>query len=235
MRKAKYFSVCDAKSGFHQIKVAESSKKYTAFFDGHRKLEYNFMPMGLMNAPMFFQMIGDQILGDLDFVIVYIDDICIFSESMEQHSEHIRIVMERLAKYNLKLNPEKCKFFAEKIKILGHVISAEGIEMDPEKINAIIDKKPPNNVKSLEQFLGLANYYRNFIENFADLCAPLYRLKTASQWMWTEECDNSFKSLIKKFTENPILRQADMSKPFIIHADASNEAVGAVLSQIDHF
>ena len=118
MRKAKFFSKADAKSGFFQIRVEKNSKPYLAFSDGRRKFTWNVMPMGISGAPMTFSKIVSQILGDLDFVAVYIDDICIFSESAKEHIEHLKIVMDRLERANLKLNLDKCQWFTDKMELL---------------------------------------------------------------------------------------------------------------------
>lgn len=234
MRHGRYFSVMDAKSGFFQIPVQEESKKYTAFSDGTRKLEWNFMPMGVMNAPMVFSRIINQILGDLEFVVVYIDDICIFSNTIDEHIAHIKIVMEKLAKYNIKINPDKCRWFAEKIKLLGYVISSQGIEMDKEKINIILNAKAPTNVKQLQQFVGFPNYYRKLIEGFANIAAPLYNLMRKDvKWEWTKECQDAFDTLKQCMVSQPILRHPDPNKEYFLYTDASNEAMGAILSQKD--
>ena len=142
--------------------------------------------------------------------------------------------MERFKRVNLKINPDKCRWFARRTKLLGHIISENGIEMDPDKIKALREKKEPTNVKQVQQFLGLANYYRKFINNFAKKAAPLYNLLNKDvKWDWDDNCKNSFETLILALTSEPVLRQPDMERQYIIHTDASNEAVGAILSQKD--
>jgi len=151
LRGAKYFTVIDAKSGFFQIPIEEESKQYTAFSDGSSKYEWNVMPMGLTNAPIIFSMVMYEILGQYEFVIVYFDDICIYSNTVEEHIEHLKLVFEKFVEVNLKINPEKSQWIATKIKLLGYVISSDGIEMDPEKVSAIKNRKPPSNIKQLQE------------------------------------------------------------------------------------
>ncbi len=187
--------------------------------------------MGLTNAPIIFSMVMYEILGQYEFVIVYFDDICIYAKTVKEHIEHLKLVIEKFKEVNLKINPEKSQWISTKIKLLGYVISSDGIEMDP---SAIKNRKPPTNVKTLQQFLGMCNYYRKFIRNFADITTPLYNLlKKETKWNWSEQCENAFKELIGRLTSEPVLKQPDPEKPYVLHTDASNEAVGAILSQVD--
>ena len=198
MRSAKYFSKADAKSGFFQIPVEIKSKPKLAFSDGKRKFTWNFMPMGISNAPMVFSKIMQQILGDLEFVTLYIDDVCIFSESIEEHLEHLKIVMERLEKANIKLNPDKCVWFTQRVELLGHVITPGGIAPNPKKCDTIEKRLRPKNIKELRGFLGMCNYYRCYVKNFADIALPLYALlKEGVYYEWTQECDEAFNELKK--------------------------------------
>lgn len=171
---------------------------------------------------------------DLEFVVIYIDDIAIFSETLEDHIIHIREVLKRLQDANIKINIDKCNWISTKIKMLGHYISETGIEMDKSKIEAIEKRTAPTTVKQLQQFLGMANYYRKFIKNFSAIASPLYALLSDNTiWSWDENCEKAFQDIKKALTLYPILRQPDMRQQFIINVDASNEAVGAVLSQLD--
>ena len=169
------------------------------------------MPMGLKNATCVFARIMYSIIGDLDFVIIYIDDICIVSSTIEEHIENVKIVMEKLKAANIKINPKKCQWMATRIRLLGHIVSSDGIEPDEAKIAAIKERKPPTNVKQMQQFLGLCNYYRKFIKGFADMTVPLYNMiKPDTSWVWSDECDEAFKELIKRLTTYPVLKQPDM-------------------------
>jgi hypothetical protein len=176
------------------------------------------MPMGLTNAPLVFSRIMNQILGDLEFVVVYIDDLCIFSKTAEEHIEHIKIVMKKLKEANIKLNPDKCKWFATKIKLLGHTISKDGIEMDPTKIESIKMRKELTNAKEVQRFLGLCNYYRKFIKHFAEITSPLYALiRNDTIWDWNEQCQSAFDKLKAELTSEPILRQPDLKQIFLLY------------------
>jgi hypothetical protein len=235
MRKAKYFTTIDAKAGFFQIKCDEQTKEYLAFTDGVRKFTWNYMPMGVKNAPMVFSRIMYQVLGEFgDFVITYIDDICIYSNTLEEHIEHIKKVMDALNKVNMKINPEKCVWIAEKIKLLGFIISAKGIEMDGSKVAAMRDKLPPRNIKGLQTFLGNCIYYKKGIRNYSDTVEPLLKLlRKDTVWNWDDDCQKSFDYLKNCFITFPILRQPEDDREFFLYTDASNFAVGAVLCQKD--
>ena len=165
---SKWFTVIDLKCGYWQIKLSKDSCQKVAFStpDGH--YEFVRMPIGLKNAPAEFCRIMHGLLGFLDFVEIYIYVIIIHSKTFEEHMRHIEIVLEKLNKANLKINPLKCKWCASKIKVLGHVIMFNKIMMDPDKISAIVDMKSPRNIKELQRFLGLCNFYRSFIENFSE-------------------------------------------------------------------
>ena len=235
MTGSTWFTALDLKSGYHQIQMSSKSIPMTAFItpDGH--YEFLRVPFGLKNAPAHFSKIMYQILGDLNqFVKIYLDDITIHSSSFKEHLQHLNIVIMRLRQANIKLNHSKCTWCSKRIKILGHIISAEGIAMDPAKISAIENMLPPKTVKQLQVFLGMANYYRKFIFNFAKIIKPLYELlKKDTPFNFEEQCMISFNTLKQKFIEGPILRSPDFSRRFIVFTDASGFAIGAILAQID--
>jgi len=167
-------------------------------------------------------------------VEIYLVDITIHSKQFNDHVKHVTHVLSILKSYNLKINPEKCSWFANTIKLLGHVISETGVAMDPEKIEAIKVRLPPKNIKQIQQFLGICNYYRRFIKDYAKIAEPLTRLlRKEEKFEWSEEQQNSFEELKKKLTEYPILRQPDIGKKFLLYTDASGYALGAILSQKD--
>ena len=175
-----------------------------------------------------------NILGDYPFVRVYIDDITIVSRNMKEHLAHIELVLSRLRLANLKLNPEKCTWFSEEIKILGHVVNENGIFMDPEKIEAIKTRPAPVTVKQLQSFLGLTNYYRRFVRGYSTIAAPLHAMISKSnKWAWSAESQQAFELLKEALISYPILRLPDFERPFILHTDASHIALGAILAQID--
>ena len=230
---SKVFTTMDLKAGYYQVKLHKDSMGITAFTtpDGH--FEFLRVPFGLKNAPADFTRIIKEVLGDLEFVEVYFDDFIIHSSTVEDHLEHIRIVVMRLESAGLKINGEKCTWFADSIKILGFIVSEKGVEMDTEKIAAINEMPYCKNVKHVQQFLGLVGYYRKFIKDFAKIAAPLYNLlKKDQRWDFNEACIQAFETLKKKLIEKPILRQPVIGRPFILYTDASGFALGAILAQI---
>ena len=197
-------------------------------------VEWNYMLMGIMNAPIVFCKIMSQILGDLDCVIGYVDDFCIHSKTLSEHIGHIELIMKRLNDANIKINLSKCKWFCEKIKLFGFEVSGDGIEIDYDKVEPLKSRPEPKNIKELQSFIGFCNYYRKFVKNFAEIVSPLYKLlKKESILVWDQNCKDAFKKLIEILTNEPILRQPDFDKQFIIHTDSSGIAVGAILSQKD--
>jgi len=229
-----WFSTLDLKSGYYQVAMSPASVEKTAFVtpDGH--YEFLRLPFGLKNAPSHFSKIMFQALGDLNFVKIYLDDITIHSKSFDLHLEHVSTVLERLRQANLKLNGDKCTWFAQEVALLGHIVNTSGIHMDPKKIQAIQAMLPPTNVKQVQQFLGICNYYRKFIAEFAKISQPIAELvRKEIPFVWSTACNEAFVRLKSMLLEFPILRQPDHSKPFYIYTDASGYALGAILSQFD--
>lgn len=253
---SKWFSVLDLKSGFYQIEVEESDKHKTAFVCPLGFFEFNRMPQGITNAPSTFQRLMERCMGDLNLkqALVFIDDLIVFSSTLEEHEERLLNVLTRLREYGLKLSPEKCKFFQTTVKYLGHIVSEKGIETDPEKITSLKTWPKPNNLKELRTFLGLCGYYRRFIKDYSKIVKPLNALtagypptqkhrkpnvkpekyhnpKEAFGDRWTTECKDAFDTIIDKLTTAPILGFADPKSPYVLHTDASTIGLGAVLYQ----
>ena len=229
---SKFFTTLDLKSGYWQVEMEEASIPRTAFGtqDGH--YEFLRLPFGLKNAPADFSRMMYMVLGDLTFVEIYLDDITIHSKSFVEHLNHIRIVMERLAEANLKINHEKCTWCSSVVKILGHVVSHNKIQMDPKKVASIKDWKFPQNVKQIQQFLGLANYYKRFVKDFSKIAGPLFNLlKKETPFVFDEACKKAFENLKEVLTSDPILRPPDFSKEFILYTDASGYCLGLILGQ----
>ena len=229
-----WFSALDLKSGYWQIKMDPDSIEKTAFTtpDGH--YEFLRLPFGLKNAPADFSRIMNIVLGDLPFVEVYLDDITVHSTTLEQHIENLKVVFKRLKEANLKINAEKCSWCAKSIKVLGHIVSKDQVMMDPEKIAAIKEREPPKNLKQLQSFLGLCNYYRRFIKDFSKIAQPMFSLCIKNvKFEWSKECHESFDQLKSSLVSYPILRLADVSKDFKLYTDASGYAIGAILAQVD--
>jgi RNase H-like domain found in reverse transcriptase/Reverse transcriptase (RNA-dependent DNA polymerase)/Integrase zinc binding domain/PHD-finger/Integrase core domain len=234
MSKAQYFSCMDIVSAFWQVPMESKSTPYTGFRTHKGNFEWVRMPFGLVNASSTFQRLMDEILGDLEFAAAYLDDVFIFSSTWEEHLQHISIVLERLLAYNVKLKLVKCIFGATSIKCLGHVVGGGKVVPDPEKLAAIVNMPEPLDLKMLRSFIGMASYYRQYIENFALIVAPLSRLTRKNvPFIWDEECIKAFNTLKEKLTTEPVLRLPDFKREFILTTDWSKIAIGAVLSQID--
>uniref|UniRef100_A0A8C6TU90 Gypsy retrotransposon integrase-like protein 1 n=1 Tax=Neogobius melanostomus TaxID=47308 RepID=A0A8C6TU90_9GOBI len=245
---AQWFSTLDLAAGYNQVPVTESDKAKTAFCTLFGLFEWNRMPFGLCNAPSTFQRLMERIFGDQNCqsLLLYLDDVVIFSSTVEEHITRLETVLSRLQKEGLKAKLEKCAFFKSEVSYLGHVISREGVSTDPSKIEAVSKWPHPNGVSELCSFLGFTSYYRRFIEGFAKLAAPLHRLvaeltgtknrkpsKVPLTAVWTQECERSFGELKQRLVTAPVLAYANFSLPFILEIDASYNGLGAVLSQED--
>jgi hypothetical protein len=192
------------------------------------------MPFGLKNAPAAFQRLMYAVLAGLLGLrcFVYIDDIVIYGATLTEHIRRIIAVLIRLRKYNLKLKPSKCAFLRKEVVYLGHVISEKGISPDPSKLIAVKEFPTPKKLKDIQSFIGLAGYYRKFIENFSKLAKPLTKLtRKGEKFTWSIEQQNAFELLKEKLTTAPVLNYPDFSKEFIVTTDASDFAIGAILSQ----
>ena len=235
LSKGRYFTTLDLWAGYWQIALASQSKEKTAFATDGGLYEFNVMPFGLCNAPATFQRFMDATLAGLKWknLVVYMDDIIIFSSTFEEHLKDLEEVFIRLAKANITLNQSKCEFFKEKISYLGHIISSSGIQPNPEKVSSLLKKKSPSNIKELSNWLGICGYYRSFINNYAKICAPLYNMTHSKEtFVWTSKEENIIKYLKKCLSSEPILRHPNFDFPFILRTDASIEGLGATLSQI---
>lgn len=233
--KAKYFTTLDLASGFHQIEMQEDSISKTAFSIDQGHFEFLRMPFGLKNAPPTFQRVMDHILrGYINkFCMVYLDDIIIFSSSLQEHIYHCKLIFRRLQQFNMKIQLDKCEFFRKEVAYLGHVITPDGVRPNPDKIKAIQRYKIPTTTTEIKGFLGLLGYYRKFIPQFADLTKPLTsKLKKGTKIDPEEQSYRTcFENCKKLLCNDPILAYPDFSKPFLLTTDASNVGLGAVLSQ----
>lgn len=230
---AKIFSKLDLLSGFWQIGMDEESKEKTAFTTKFGQFQFNVMPFGLMNAPASFQQLMNRILKEYidKFVIVYLDDILIYSKNKEEHEKHIRMILTGLKNNNLKINKTKCEWFMDELTFMGHVITTTGIKVDPDKIKSIQNWKTPTNKTELRSFLGLCGYYRRYIRDHANITKEMTKLTGNETFLWNENCEASFKLLKDKLSTAPILRPPKMNEQFILYTDASDIAAGAVLTQ----
>lgn len=234
IRGAKWFTKLDITDAYNHIRIAEGEEWKTAFRTKYGHFEYLVMPFGLTNAPASFQRFINEVLQEyLDlFVIAYLDDILIFSKEKEEHVEHVNKVLEKLQKASIKLKLKKCEFHVQETEFLGHWISTEGIHMDQNKVQAIRDWPQPKNVKEVQQFIGLVNYYRRFITGYAGILHPLFALlKKGKEFDWTKECEEAFIGIKKKVTKAPVLVQHDAEKETTIETDASDYAIGMRMTQ----
>ncbi|KAK8785533.1 hypothetical protein V5799_008101 [Amblyomma americanum] len=232
---ARYFTVVDMAAGFWQIAMDPADAEKTAFNTPSGHYEWKRMPMGLANSPAVWQRTADVILAGLlgRLCFVYMDDIIIYSDSFDNHLRDIEQVLVRLRAAGLKLKPSKCQFLKNEVKYLGHVVSADGVRPDPEKLRCVSDFPSPTSVRQVRQFLGLIGYYRRHIEEFAKLAKPLTALTAKNvAFRWDENAENAFGALKRKLMSAPLLRHPDFSLPFVMATDASKFAVGAVLSQV---
>ena len=232
--KAKYFTSLDLKSGYYQVKVAEEDKEKTAFSTFKGQWEWNTMPFGLCNAPNVFMQLMDVVLEGLEsFAVAYIDDILIFSTTLEEHWEHIATVFARLEQHNLKMKLKKCQFLRDEINYLGFVVTKDGIKPEAEKVRAIRDMKPPTTVREVRSLMGTASYYRRFIPNFTKIAEPIIALtKKYARFQWTPDCQRAFEFLKESLTVVPLLAYPDTSKPYVLYTDASDTCIGACLTQM---
>ena len=231
---ARIFSALDLASGYWQIGIKEEDKSKTAFVTKQGLFEFNVMPFGLCNAPATFQRAMDALLAELKWhsTLVYLNDILIYSKSPGEHLHHLQEVFQRLWNANFTLKASKCQFRLKQVKYLGHMISKKGVSPDPEKISSIHGVEAPKNVRKLQQFLGMASYYRRFIKGFADIAAPLTNLlHKETKFEWSKECNDAFQTLKSALTSTPILRMPNFTKAFKLITDASNVGLGAVLTQ----
>lgn len=232
--KCQYFTTLDLASGFHQIEMEERDIPKTAFSTEQGHFEYTRMPFGLKNAPATFQRVMDNILRGIqnEKCLVYLDDIIIFSTSLQEHLERLRSVFQRLRESNFKIQLDKSEFLRREVAYLGHVVTPDGVKPNPDKIQAIRNYPLPTTTKQIKGFLGLLGYYRKFINNFAKLTKPLTKcLKKGAKIEHNQEFVDCFETCKTLLMNEPILQYPDFTKSFNLTCDASNVALGAVLSQ----
>ena len=235
LKGSKVYSAIDMRSGYFHLGLSNDAKPKTAFVPGGphgAKYEFNRCPFGLSQAPAYFQRLIHEVLKGITFAFGYLDDILIFSPDNKTHLEHLEVVFQRLKEADLKLKASKCNFFKKHIQYLGHLVSGEGIEPLPEKLEAVRKMPPPTTPKEVRQFLGLVGYYRKFVPKFADIARPLTNLtKLDIPYEWTTRCQEAFEFLKEMLLKEPILKYPDPSKPYTLFTDASKFAWACVLTQ----
>ncbi|WJX89192.1 hypothetical protein P8452_71208 [Trifolium repens] len=234
LRGATIFSKIDLRSGYHQICIKSSDVSKTAFRTRYGHYEFLVMPFGLTNAPAKFMDYMNRIFQPyLDkFVVIFIDDILIYSKDSEEHAEHLRTVLEVLREKQLYAKFSKCEFWLSEVKFLGHVISQGGVSVDPSKVEAVLNWERPRSVTDVRSFLGLTGYYRRFILGFSEIALPLTRLtRKGAEFNWDAACEWSFRTLKEKLTTAPVLVIPDPTRKYVVYCDASNKGLGCVLMQ----
>ncbi len=234
LQGASIFTKLDLRNAYHLVRIREGDEWKTAFNTPRGHFEYLVMPFGLSNSPAVFQALVNDVLRDMvdQFIYVYLDDILIFSSSLQEHVQHVRRVLQRLLENGLFVKAEKCAFHAQSVPFLGFIVSPEGVRMDPDRVKAVVNWPTPDSRKALLRFLGFANFYRRFIRNFSQLAAPLTALtSTKMTFRWSNAAEAAFTKLRGRFVSAPILRAPDPTRQFVVEVDASEVGVGAVLSQ----
>uniref|UniRef100_A0A9J7ZJ87 Gypsy retrotransposon integrase-like protein 1 n=1 Tax=Cyprinus carpio carpio TaxID=630221 RepID=A0A9J7ZJ87_CYPCA len=241
LKGAQWYSTLDLASGYWQVEMDPQDRQKTAFTTPMGLYEFDRMPFGLCNAPATFQRLMQRCLGSMvhDFLLIYLDDVVVFSPDFDSHLHHLEQVFRKLHDHGLKLQPRKCKLFQQQVTYLGHVISNQGVATDPQKTAVVREWPIPQTIKQVRSFLGFAGYYRRFIHGFSQLAAPLHALLKGTATVhqgktkvnWTVTCQDSFDRLKKSLVCAPVLAYADFSLPFRLFTDASLEGLGAVLAQ----
>ena len=233
---ASVFSLMDLKQGYWQVKMSEGSKEKTGFCTHRGLYHFNRMPFGLKSSAPHFQRLMNQVLSKYigKFVMVYIDDIIVYSKSDEEHENHLSLVFEALQAAQLTVKASKCAFRQKQVKLLGYIVSAEGISADPEKVRAIAEMAPPTDVKGIKSFLGMCSYYRQCIPDFSKIAKPLNELtKKYTRFQWGSSQQEAWELLRNHLVSQNIMKFPELDKEFLLYTDACDYAIGAILCQKD--
>jgi hypothetical protein len=227
-----FFTKLDMRSGYHQVRMHDADVEKTTFCTHQGFFEFLVMPFGLANAPATFQaLMNDTLWSFLRwFVLVFFDDILIYSSSWSEHLRHINMVLAKLQEHHLFIKRSKCSFGEHSVAYLGHVISADGVTMDEQKVRNVLDWPLPRSVRTLRAFLGLAGYYHRFIKNYGAIAAPLMAL-LKDAFKWSTEAEEAFRVLQRALTMAPTLQLTDFDRDIIVECDASGTGLGVVLHQ----
>jgi hypothetical protein len=234
LRGVSLFSKIDLRSGYHQLRIRPSDIPKTTFITKYGLYEFTVMSFGLTNAPAFFMNLMNSVFMDyLDkFVVVFIDDILIYSRSEEEHVDHLKMVLQRLREHQLHAKLSKCEFWIDEVMFLGHIINKEGLDVDPKKVADIMNWKAPTDTRGIKSFIGMAGYYRRFIEGFSKIVKPMTSLLgNKAEFKWTQKCKEAFEALKEKLTTSPVLVLPDVHKPFLVYCDTCYTGLGCVLMQ----
>jgi len=234
LKGARVFSKIDLRSGYYQLRIKELDVPKTAFRTRYGHYEFLVMPFGLTNAPTVFMDLMNRVFRPyLDsFVVIFIDDILVYSSSDQEHEQHLGLILQTLREHRLYAKLSKCEFWLKEVTFLGHVISVDGILVDSRKVEVVLKWERPTNVTEIRSFLGLAGYHRRFIEGFSTIAIPMTRLtRKGTKWEWTRECEESFQKLKQKLTTTPVLVLPSGTGGFVVYSDASKRGLGCVLMQ----
>ena len=234
LRGARVYSKINLRTGYHQLRVREADIPKTEFRTRYGHFEFKVMPFGLTNAPMTFIGLMNRVFQPyLDpFVVVFVDDILIYSQSEVEHEDHLRIVLQLLRDHRLYAKFSKCEFWLPEVGFLGHVVLASGVSMDPRKVKVAMSWERPKSVFKIRSFLGLVGYYRRFIEDFSWLAAPMTRLtRKEVKFIWNDSCQRAFQELKRRLTSAPILIVSERGQRYKMYCDASKDGLGCVLMQ----
>ena len=233
---SRVFSVLDLKSAYWQVPVHEDAKEITAFVSHRGLYQFNRMPMGMANSPGVWQRHINSVLAPFlgKFCMVYLDDIIVYSVTDLEHTAHLEMVMKALQDRELTLNPEKCSFRNAEVKLLGYIVSRDGISPNPEKVEAIKDMAPPEDCRGVQRFLGMAGYYRQCIPNFSEIAEPLIAMtRKGSRFRWREKEEEAWTKLKNELTSEQVMAFPDVSKPYRLYTDSSCYSIGGILTQVD--
>lgn len=233
---AQYFSKIDLRAGYHQIRMREENEEKTAFKTHHGHYHFRVMPFGLCNAPATFQCLMNSVFGRYvrKFIIIFLDDILVFSADLQEHEQHLRLTLDLLREHQLFAKATKCSFAQTSIEYLGHVISKDGVATDTSKTSAMQAWPVPSTPTELRGFLGLTGYYRKFVPHYGIIAKPLTQLLTKKGFTWNDKAQQAFDMLKQAMVSTPVLALPDFARPFAIETDACDTGVGAVLTQDGH-
>ena len=234
LRGAQVYSKIDLRTSYHQLRVREADIPKTAFRTRYGHFEFTVMPFGLTNAPAAFMGLMNRVFQPyLDkFVVVFVDDILIYSQSEVEHEDHLRIVLQLLRDHRLYAKFSKCEFWLAEVGFLGHAVLASSVSVDPGKVEAVMSWERPKSVFEIRSFLGLEGYYMRFIEDYSLLAAPMTRFtRKEVKFVWDDSCERVFQELKRRLTSAPILIVPEMGQRYTVYYDALNDGLGCVLMQ----
>jgi hypothetical protein len=232
LKGAKVFSKIDLQSGYHQLRIKEEDIEKMAFSMRYGHYEYVVMSFGLTNSPAVFMEAMNMMLHPyLDiFVVVFIDDTLVYSKTVEEHEVHLRLVLDKLWEYMYYAKLKKCAFWLSEVAFLGHVINQDGIIVDPKNVASVVKWQRPTTVTEVQSFLGLAGYYRRFVQNFSSIAKSMTKLTMKGvPFVWTKDCEASFRTLKERLVSGPILVLPESGKRYTVYTDASHIGLGCVL------